>query len=155
MINLSAVIGKNYCCQAYRHRDYGKQMYNIGFLGLKDDVEIYAAVFKYAVDCILSKNKSIKIENIFYSREYIKRLCDSYGYGFTDGMSVAFLKQKEENEQGWGLVMVIPKEVSEAAKSLRHEKFDDRAEKRIYHREYKNGYLDGSEFDPTKRLAEA
>lgn len=155
MIDLSAVIGKNYCCQAYRHRDYGNQLYNIGFIGLKDDVEICAAVFKYTVDCILSKNKSIKKEHISYSSEYIRRLCDSYGYGFTDGMSVAFLKQKKENEQGWGLVMVIPKEVSEAAKSLRREKFDECAEKQINHREYKNGYLDGSEFDPTKRLAEA
>lgn len=155
MVNLSAIIGENYCCQAYRNHIHGKQTQTIGFIGLKDDAEICTAVFKYAVDCILSKIEHIRKEKIRYPSEYIKIHCDSYGYGFSDGISKAFQKQKEEKEQCWGLVMVIPKEVEEVVKSLSHKKFDARKQEQMNHTEYKNGYLDGQEFDPTKKLAEA
>lgn len=72
IIPLSAVIGENYCCKGYRNRRYGEQTNYIGFIGLEEDVEVCAAVFKYAVDCILSEIKQIKKENSCYYSSYVK-----------------------------------------------------------------------------------
>lgn len=155
IVRLSAIIGENYCCKAYRNHCKGKQTFTIGFIGLKDDAEICTAVFKYAVDCALSKIKAIRKENNYFYGEYVTQLCHSYGYGFVDGMDTAFQEQKEENEQGWGLVMVIPKEVEDVANNMGHMRFQARAEQNIYRSKYLSGYEDGKTFDPTKRLAEA
>lgn len=111
------------------------------------------AIFKYAVDCILAEIGRIKKENQCYYGSYVKKLCDSYGYGFTVGISAAFEKQQEVNEEGWGLVLVMPQEVLEASKHLGNEEFHSRAEKTISGDAYSKGYRQGKEFDPTKRLA--
>lgn len=100
-MDLSAVIGENYCCKGYRNHGRGEQTQRIGFVGLEEDVEICVAIFKYAVDCILSEIKHIKKDNACYYSSYVKKLCDSYGYGFVIGISEAFAKQQEENENGW------------------------------------------------------
>lgn len=155
VIQLSAVIGENYCCQAYRSRSKGKQTFAIGFIGLEDDVGICVEIFKYAVDCVSSKIRVLKIESGGYCAEYVTRLCNSYGYGFTNGVKEAFRKQNDEKEQGWGLVMVMPQEVKEASKDLGHAKFRARAAEQIYSGAYENGYEDGKEFNPARRLAEA
>ncbi len=154
-IQLSAVIGENYCCKAYQNHVKGKQTMTIGFIGLDDDVEICSLVFGYAVDCILSRIKGIKKENSQYQRDYVRELSDSYGYGFTVGVETVFQNQKEENEWSWGLVMAIPKEVEEYAQSLGKAKFRARAQERIRSNEYAEGYSDGKAFNPTKRPAEA
>lgn len=154
IIHLSAVIGENYCCKGYRNHGYGEQTQVIGFIGLEDDVEICVAVFKYAVDCILSEIKRIEKENQCYYRNYVKKLCDSYGYGFSVGIAAAFEEQQEANESGWGLVLVLPPEVVEATQHLGHKEFRSRAEESISGDAYAKGYRQGKEFDPTKRLAE-
>lgn len=154
IVNLSAVIGENYCCKGYRNRRYGEQTNTIGFIGLEDDVEICVAVFKYAVDCVLSEIKRIKKENSCYYGNYVKKLCDSFGYGFCIGVSEAFQKQQEENEQGWGLVLVMPQEVVEASQHLGHEEFRSRSQEHLSGDAYARGYYQGKEFDPTKRIAE-
>ena len=65
----------------------------------------------------------------------------------------AFRKQQEENEQGWGLVLVMPKEVEEASQHLGNKEFNARSQRDISREEYAKGYYTGKEFDPTKRLA--
>ena len=155
IIPLSAVIGENYCCKGYRNRRYGEQTNYIGFIGLEDDAEICTAIFKYAVDCALSGIKRVKKENQLYQSWYVKKLCDSYGYGFVAGVAEAFKKQEEEHkEQGWGLVLVMPQEVVEAAQHLGHEEFRSKAQEDISADMYSIGYDVGKEFDPTKRLTE-
>lgn len=155
IVHLSAVIGENYCCKGYRNRRYGEQTNYIGFIGLGDDVEVCVSIFKYAVDCVLSEIKRIKKENSCYYSSYVKKICDSYGYGFVSGVSEAFRKQQEENEQGWGLVLVMPQEVIEASQHLGHKEFKSRAQEDISESAYAKGFYDGEEFDPTKRLQEA
>lgn len=155
VIPLSAVIGENYCCKGYRNRRYGEQTNHVGFIGLEDDAEICTEIFKYAVDCVLAEIKRIKKDNKCYYSSCVKRLCDSYGYGFTNGVAEAFKKQQEENEeQGWGLVLVMPKEVEEAAQNWGHEEFHSRSQEDISGEMFARGYYTGREFDPTKRLAE-
>lgn len=153
VISLSAVIGENYCCRAYRNHGYGQQTQYTGFIGLADDVEICVAVFKYAVDCILAEIGRIKKENQCYYSGYVKKLCDSYGYGFAMGIEAAFEEQQKANEDGWGLVLVMPQEVLDASRHLGNEHFHSRAEQEISGNAYAKGYRQGKEFDPTKRLA--
>lgn len=153
IIPLSAVIGENYCCKAYRNHGYGRQTQSTGFIGLEDDVEICVAVFKYAVDCILAEIGRIKKENHCYYSSYVKRLCDSYGYGFAMGIEAAFEEQQKANEDGWGLVLVMPQEVLDASQHLGHEGFHSRAEEDISGGAYAKGYRQGKEFGQTKRLA--
>lgn len=155
IVRLSGVIGENYCCKGYRKHGYWEQTQAIGFIGFEDDVEVCVAIFKYAVDCVLAECKRIKKENACYYSSYTKKLCDSYSYGFTIGVAEAFRKQQEENEQGWGLVLVTPKEVEEAAKDWGKSKFNSRSEEDISGEAYATGYRRGKEFDPTKRLQEA
>jgi len=150
---LVTVLGENYCCKGYASHIYRKQTKQIGFVGLEDDVEICVAVFQYAVDCILSKIKEIKKENSGYPSGYIRKQCDSYGYGFIVGIFAAFEKQQEENEKDWGLILVTPKEVEEATQGWKKGKFKICLQENILEPTFDVGYEDGKEFDPTKWLA--
>lgn len=152
MIDLSAVIGENYCCKAYRGKLHGRQIQHIGFIGLEDDVEVCVEVFKYAVDCIKAGAAQIKKENIGHASDYIKRLCNSYGYGFVEGIQEALARQQQENRDNWGLVLVIPQEVMEAARHFRHEEFKSKAEDEISAKGYTRGFEEGKEFSMKKRL---
>lgn len=158
IVLLSGVIGENYCCKAYRNHYKGKQMQYIGFIGLEDDVEICRTVFEYAVDCILSGEKQIRKENKGYDAKYVTRCADSYGYGYVNGIQEALDKQQEEekqSEEGWGLVMTIPKEVEEYTKGFRSQQFDAKASERMNGSSFMQGFNDGQKFDPTRRLQEA
>lgn len=155
IIHLSAAIGENYCCKAFRKHGYGEQTQHVGFIGLEDDVEICVAVFNYAVDCVLSQIRKIKADNACYYSSYINKLCNSYGYGFYIGLAEAFKRQQAEKEQEWGLVLVLPKEVQQATEHFRHQEFrSKKAEDGISGREFLKGLRDGREFDPARRLQE-
>lgn len=152
IVELSAVIGENYCCKAYRTRRKGKQTCTVGFIGFVDDVEVCYMIFRYAVDCVLAETKRIRQNNSWRYGDEIARMCDSYGYGFARGVSEAFTKQQEQNKEGWGLVLVMPKEVQEAADSLGHGKFIPKVLEDLHGSYWNSGYRDGKEFDPKRRL---
>ena len=152
IINLSAVIAKNYCCMGYRRHEYGQQTQAIGFIGLEDDVEICVAIFKYAVDCVRSEIRRIKKENTGYSQRYISSLCNGYGYGFVRGISAALSEQQASQSGEWGLVLVLPEEVKKASQNFEKQKFVPKAQDEIDPEDYKRGYRDGTEFNPAKRL---
>lgn len=156
MVSLSAVIGENYCCQAYRHHGWGEQTQQIGFVGLEEDIEICIEVFRYAVDCILAGEKNLKKElsGYDYSGSYIKKMRDSYGFGFVRGISAAYSKQKEENQE-WALVMVMPKEVEEATSNFANRSFNPKAANDISGSAYNLGRMDGEKFSTERRLQEA
>jgi len=151
---LSAVIGENYCCKGFGERLYDKQTYRVGFIGLEDDVEVCMAVFKYAVDCIRAGVKAIKEENAGYYPSYVNQRCDSYGYGFVIGIQTALKVQDEEKRGEWGLVLVMPKEVQEAAQGFRQIQIKARTADTIDPLAYSQGYEQGKEFDPARRLGE-
>lgn len=154
IVYMSGVIGENYCCKGYRSHIKGRQTQSIGFIGLEDDIEICMTVFKYAVDCTLSQIKRIKKENAEYYHGYVTRLCDSYGFGFAYGLKLALEVQREEKAQEWGLVLVTPKEVEEASSYLGKEEFNSRSEEDFSTLEFANGYRDGQQFDPSRRIQE-
>ena len=156
IVNLSGVIAENYCCKGYRRHSSGSQTQRMGFIGFEDDVEICAAVFKYAVDCVQAKVKEIKKEykKHGFRADYIKKLCDSYGYGFVNGADKAFKRQQEELPQEWGLVLATPKEVQEASAHWRQHEFKARAAQaeNLHITAFSSGYADGKRFDPKHRL---
>lgn len=149
-----AVIGESYCCEGYRRHTKGSQTQTAGFIGLEDDVEICIAIFKYAVDCIRAGVKAIKKDLDGYYPWYIKQQCDSYGYGFVNGIKVALKGQDEEKRGVWGLVLVMPKGVMEASQHLGKEAFRARSADAIDPKAYAQGYKQGKEFDPAHRLGE-
>lgn len=157
LIPLSAIIGEHYCCKAYRTHISGKQTQTIGFIGLEDDAELCVEIFGYAVACIRSRIKEIRRElkdEGWYTDKYIKRECDSYGFGFNRGLSRAFDRQQEEAPQEWGLVLVVPPEVEEAAQHLGKGEFKAKAQQEISRDAFLDGLKDGMEFDPTRVLRE-
>lgn len=155
VVELSAIIGENYCCKSYRSHRWGEQTQRIGFIGLEDDIEICIAIFKYAVDCILSGEKKLKKElnDHGYSGKHIKVMRDSYGFGFVKGIERIFYEQKKEHQE-WGLVMVMPKEVEEASSYLGKKSFESKAADNISGSAYRLGLQDGKDFSPDKRLQE-
>lgn len=153
ILQLSSIIARNYCCENYMNSSKGKQTRYIGFVGFEEDVEICIIIFKYAVDCILSEIKHIEHENSIYCRRIINALCNSYGYGYVDGISEAFQKQQDEMQDEWGLVMSTPKDVTDVISTFKSVSFHSRAENLISEDMYKTGYHDGTEFDPTKRVS--
>lgn len=157
IVDLSAVIAENYCCTAFRSRRRGMQTVEVGFIGFEDDFELCEQIFKYAVDCVLSRCKTIRKEyRDIYTSKHLGKMCDAYGYGFAKGVSEAFERQTRENQE-WGLVLVIPQEVKDKAAEMG----EGSAFKEISTPEHMSeiqamseGYEDGQEFDPTRRLAE-
>lgn len=157
IVDLSAVIAENYCCTAFRIRRRGMQTVEIGFIGFEDDFEVCERIFKYAVDCVLSHCKVIRKEyRDIYTGKHLGKMCDAYGYGFARGVAEAFKRQTQENQE-WGLVLVIPREVKDKAAQIGEGSVFKEVEVPEHISEIqsmKAGYADGQEFDPTKRSAE-
>ena len=149
--DLSIIIGENYCCQAFRRHTKGKKTYKVGFVGLEDDIEVCVPLFEYALDCILSKNARTKKRMAGYPAEIINSLCDGYGYGFVAGLDEAFAQQKAENEE-WGLVLVMPKEVTDATSDFEHKDFCSNISRTLDRNEFNAGLVDGIRFHTVKRL---
>lgn len=154
IIDLTAVVGESYCCKGYRNHEKGRQTQTAGFIGLEDDVEICVAIFKYAVDCIRAGIKAIKKALDGHYPWYVKQQCDSYGYGFVNGIKAALKGQDEEKRGDWGLVLVMPKEVQEASRHLGKGEFKARSADAIDPKAYARGYEQGKEFDPSHRLGD-
>ncbi len=151
---LASVIAERFCCISYTESLRGSTVYTLGFLGFKDDAELCKTVFEYAVECVEERNARMQKERKGEPTARLKMLGNSYGYGFVIGMNDAFKKQSEKN-QDWGLVMVVPKEAEEKAKSwgesipINHDTSGLSAE------HFASGYNDGMEFDSRRRMEAA
>ncbi len=152
MNKLSAIIGENYCCQAFTYKEYNMQTREVGFVGLEDDIDICITIFKYAVDCIHSQQKKMKKDLVGYSEQYRKSVLTGYGDGFATGIDRAFKEQKSQKEEGWGLVMVMPIEVKDACSDMQRQAFNAAALDRMNRSAYAQGVEDGKKFDPGTKL---
>lgn len=151
--DVAQVIAENNCCADFAsHVKRAKKRY-IGFLGLEDDIGLCVEMFLYAVDCVRAMNKETKKTYKRYPTYFVKEVCDSYGFGFTCGLKDAFERQKEEHQE-WGLVMVIPKEVTDIRDGLEVVSFRSSAQDRILDSEFERGKTDGANFRMDRRLKE-
>lgn len=144
MGTLAAIIGENYCCRSTSVRRFkGAQKREIRFIGLADDIDLCVSVFDYAVKTVRK-----------LAREYSpndKVIRQSYAHGFTDGVRRAFEEQRNLKEEGWGLVMTIPKEVNEYCSMFKWSR--KTYKKDINHYAVSAGYMEGEQFNPAKYLA--
>lgn len=156
---LANIIAENYCCRSAGNRNYGAQKRTIIFVGLEGDVDVCAKIFKYAVDTARScGNFYLKNHNEYkyYTSAEKNRIKNSYAIGFARGVKVAFEEQnaqKEHDESGWGLVMVVPKEVNEACSNFVTDKYQSRH--MIYGNVRDKGYQEGCKFNPNGKLSVA
>lgn len=155
--SLANIIAENYCCRSAGTKYYNSQKRTIIFVGLEGDVDVCAKIFEYAVNTARSCGKTyLKKLNgwQYYTSAEKNRIKNSYAIGFARGVKVAFEEQKEQKEQseiGWGLVMVVPKEVNEACSSFVNDKYVSRHT--VYSNVRDDGYQEGRKFNPHGRLA--
>ena len=151
---VAPVIAENNCCAVISRHYTRKHNRYVGFIGLEDDIDLCVEMFLYAVDCVRAVNKESKKSYKGYSTQFIRKVCDSYGFGFASGLEDAFECQKEEHQE-WGLVMLIPKEVTDITNGLKPLEFRSSAEDRIRASEFERGKTDGANFRMDRRLKEA
>jgi len=154
---LSVIIAENYCCKAASRNKIGSSVNDVVFFGLEEDAEICLEIFRYAVDCVLSKAREIRREaKKTYNGDYAKRISESYGFGFSAGLLGKYRKQDEEKqeEEGWALVAQIPKEVADATGSIKEDRRSYAKTERLTVDEWRAGYVDGRNFSPEERLEE-
>lgn len=77
----------------------------------------------------------------------------SHGCGSIRQPETAFEQQREHDETGWGLVMTIPKEVSDETSAMKHEKFKSAAQEQMSARAFWQGNEEGKKFDPGTKIA--
>lgn len=108
---LASIVARNFRCKHYYNGRYveGKSQIQrrIMFMGQEGDVELASEMYKLVVDAAL-----------FYTKRYMNQfdlkgtaIKNDYLRGFVDGLERKFEEQIEQQE--WGLVLVIPKEVEE------------------------------------------
>lgn len=154
MTGLADVAAENNCCVFYMITPHGSQRHYIVFYGYEEDVIICNSIFTYAVDCIRSELKqiikSMKKEN--KTNQDIRNASESYGKGFYQGLDDAYKVQDEENQE-WGLVMMVPPEVSELIQDMKHTPHKEGAYKDNQSL-YAQGYEEGKIFTTQNRLEE-
>lgn len=157
--SLAMVIAENYCCRCAANIPYkGAQKRRIFFIGLEGDVEICEKIFAYAVDSARKFGKLYLKDNYKgydLSAQEKNRVKNSYAIGFSNGVKQAFDAQKAEKiksgENGWGLVMTVPKEVLDDCTGFKSDTYQSR--NRVVYRDAKaEGYDEGCRFNPSSRL---
>ncbi len=151
IVPLSEVISENYCCKAFRRKEKYKQILQVGFIGLQDDVEVCIAILKYAMDCI---NSGIKIIRHRYGPSKATTIqSNSYAIGFVNGIETAFQRQQQENQSTWGLILTTPQEVLDAISGMEKQHYQPKAFQALSRQEYFQGFEEGKKFDPTIKLS--
>lgn len=108
---LARIVARNFRCKNYLQwkKIEGKKQKQrrVMFMGQEGDVELASEMYKLVVDAAL-----------FYTKRYMNQfdlkgtaIKNDYLQGFVDGLEQKFAEQIEQQE--WGLVLVIPKEVEE------------------------------------------
>ena len=149
-VQLSAIIGEYYCCRHYILNIKGRKIHEIGFVGFEDDYKVCKMVYRYAFESVMSRCADIKKQR-GYSAAVLRQMCNSYGWGFCQGLQAAFKAQSAQHQE-WGLVMVIPKPVQDVVEGMKKATYA-RPSTNSLHRNYANmGYVDGQKFDVSHRI---
>lgn len=139
---LGKVIAENHCCRNFQNREKRKQSAEIGFIGFTEDVSVCMEVFQYAVDCVRSVTKRLRKKSIITA--------DGYGFGFADGLKAAY--QKQQTEEGWGLILVVPEEADKQIAAMTSRRTQNPPQ--ISAVSYARGIIDGQKFHKQKRIGE-
>ena len=120
-LHLVNAIAERYCCANYTSSRKGSTKGYIALMGYEEDIMVVENLLKYADSCIdnwFSINK--KDDYLGCSNKYLNGIKNDYGRGFAEGLSALLDEQmKCEENQEWGLVMVVPEEATKYVESLR------------------------------------
>lgn len=140
---LARTIAEYHCCRSYQARQKGHSVAEIGFIGLSDDFSVCMEIFMYAIDCVRSKTKKLK-------KTHNVKVANGYGYGFVVGLSQAY--EKQQTEEGWGLVLVASEAVNNVANNMKQKKQSEKPLKEANAIAFRNGIKDGRKFHEQKRI---
>ena len=134
---LAGLIANNFKCKmyymTYRH-------HAVTFLGLDEDVSICKVMTEYAIKLIKSESKKIA-KNYRDNGLSTKGIENDFALGFIEGLRKKFNEQKANNQE-WGLVLVIPKEVQQVYSNI---KFNGKGVKPPEYTGHKDVYYEGVE----------
>lgn len=156
--DLAAIIANNFCCVNYVSTKRGSRTHYICFMGMKDDVAIAEEVFYAANTHIIRgynrvyKEVCKEYELGYLPAKYFNPIKTGYVDGYLDGLKEALDRQKEQNQE-WGLVLVVPQEAKDFIGGLNIQDFSGSVQltDRTY---YDMGYEDGNNFQTHKKLGE-
>ena len=151
-VSLGAEISEHYCCKAYIFHAPQSKTYQIGFIGLEDDVRLCIEIFNFAMECVTSGTRKLELHylDLGFSKNDIRENLNSYGYGFLFGLREAYKVQEEQNQHEWGLVLSVPREVQNALQVMKKgSPFDLILTTNIDNVAYYCGNVDGYKFDPS------
>lgn len=150
---LGGIIGKRYCCEVYRHQAHGAKKITVGFAGLKDDFEVCRRIYLYAYECIKARCRHIRARHQnTHSGKELREMCNAFGWGFCYGLEAAFQEQEREHQE-WGLVLAVPKAVTDAMSYMSKPTQFASAQIDGWRSKYANaGYAEGKTFNPARQL---
>ena len=120
-LHLVNAIAERYCCANYLSSKKGSAKRYSARMGYEEDIMVVENLLKYADSCI-DNWFSIKKKDDYLgcSNEYLNGIKNDYGRGFAEGLSALLDEQmKCEENQEWGLVMVVPEEATKYVESLK------------------------------------
>lgn len=144
MSDLATCIAENHCCRDFHRRKKKKQTLEVGFIGLSDDARMCIEIFKYAAECVRSVTDKMK-------KQSGSKVADAYGHGFTLGLDDAYRKQQKEND--WALVLVVPEAVNKAVRGMKTTMTKAPRVEDMDARALRQGITDGHRFYEQKRVA--
>lgn len=152
-VTLGGIIGKRYCCRAYRSHARGAKKVMVGFAGLEDDFELCRRIYMYAYDCIKSRCRRIQAQQRdSCSGKEIREMCNAYGLGFCYGLEAAFQEQEQEHQE-WGLVLAVPQAVNDAMSGMGKPSPYGKINADGWRAKYVNaGYAEGRKFVPSRQI---
>lgn len=151
--SLANILSNNFKCECVTTRHHGVGGYSyVRFIGHPEDAEICKTVYQFAVGKIshLSDKYSTsykKYQNPNANKAGIK---NDYIRGYLNGVKSKFAEQVSRNN--WGLVVVCDPDVTDALNSiehLHHTKTTLNINSEGSQRAYKDGYINGHDFEPT------
>lgn len=150
---LAHIVAKNFRCKDWirSRRIEGRSQIQrkIMFMGEEQDVQLATEMYRLVISAIeFYTHRHIKEHGIGI-RSHTQSLKNGYMRGFIDGLERKFEEQIQEQE--WGLVLVIPKEVKEKYKEVVTGKAIPYTIPSVESREsYRQGYEDGNRIDYKK-----
>ncbi len=160
---LARIMSKNFRVKFYYNNDNsGKQVKRaIVFLGFENDVKLAKEMYVLAYDVLTFYTK--KYVDMYYKarpsqpKNITSDLKNSYMKGFIDGLRDKFAEQVSQMEQEWGLMVLVPQEVTDEYQKMFGKKRKGLSFKMPSAGEslsYERGYKQGNRVDYTKSTIE-
>jgi|SRR5690625_821477 len=153
--SLASIISSNFRCtwhyNSYQHVRGKHTKRQVVFVGYEQDIELATEMYKLAHSATeFYAKRFLKKNNIKGHRGTTVQAKNDYIKGFLDGLERKF--EEQINEQEWGLVVVVPKEVIERQDEITQggKSLGWTVPNQKSHEHYKTGYKEGNSIDYTK-----